>query len=290
MPPIGRQLQNRDHYLFPNDRIPTLSTEALLRIVDANIRDATDNTDGSDLGSDVRIDGAQDIIEQARDQLVVLGHVFSAEEQKRLSFLEWPKTKEQEQAEAAQRERDRIAGLQQREWAKASQGLLNSVFARLIAGHDLPTEAGLDGLTLEIGWGSCTDYADGRTTTRPSGAEVLQMLDALIAHGCIDADLSIRQTAQARKAFEQAAGPFWKISFGLPRRAAAWQLLIKWWHEHRYQHIPHAWYREPVGGGRCRFTHWPVARWPERAASSGWLYGHVGYLAACVAKKDPGAS
>lgn len=275
-------MNSRDHYLFPDDEIPTLGETKLLAVIAANLRNATDTSDDSDIGGDIRIDGAQDIIEQARDQLVSNGYVFSLDEQSRLSFLTWPLTAEQEQAAAVLREQERIADAQYREWARSAQAKLSGLFAILMAGDALPEDADVNRVELSIGWNSCTNYADGRTITRPSGAEVLRMQAELVACGANDANVSIHDSDRARAAFQADLGPFWTMRFSVPHNPAAWQLLLRWWHEHRYQDAVQVYYHEPVGDGRRKFTHWLVESWPDRAEKSKWLYGHVGFLGAPI--------
>lgn len=268
----------RDHYLFPDDQIPSMSENELLALIEANLRDAKDCTDGSDIGSDLRIDGAQDIIEQARDQLVRKGYVFSFDEQERLPFLTWPLTAEQEREQALRREQESVAEARYREWARSAEARLNCLFKKLMVGDVLPGEANFDRVEMNIGWNSCTNYADGRTITRPSGAEVLRMQAALVACGSTDATVSIHDSDRARAAFQANLGPFWTMRFSVPLKPAAWQLLLQWWHEHRYQHALHVYYHEPSEDGSRKFTHWPVAAWPDRAGESHWLYGHIGVL------------
>lgn len=77
-------------YLFPDDNIVRLDDQALLDFIECKLGDALDMTDGSDFGSDLRIDIAQDRIEQARDILLSRGYVFSPDQQERISFLQWP--------------------------------------------------------------------------------------------------------------------------------------------------------------------------------------------------------
>ncbi|UXF74717.1 hypothetical protein K7574_21150 (plasmid) [Stenotrophomonas maltophilia] len=84
------KLKQMSAYLFPDDRIHWLGDQALLDLIECNLDDALDMNDGSDFGSDLRIDIAQDYIEQARDLLLSRGHVFSADFKKRLSFIQWP--------------------------------------------------------------------------------------------------------------------------------------------------------------------------------------------------------
>jgi hypothetical protein len=264
-------------YLFPDDAIPGMTRDELLALIAARIDDALDMTDGSDMNSDVRIDYAQDIIEQARDSLVGAGYEFAPAERDRLSFLTWPLTPEQEQARAAEAEREAADNAAWRKWRDATEAKFNRYLVLAMNGEALPPEADFTGIKIDVGWSSWTSSHTGETTLRPSGAEVGQMLVALIESGCGDARIPSYGCSRVGVTFETDPGPAWKIDFSVPATAEAWQLLRRWWDEHRIEDAPYIWYREP-GAAPGRYCHWSLPNWPERAAPEHWRYGHMGVL------------
>ncbi len=267
-------LPNRDHYLFPDDEIPGLSRDELLKVISANLDDAMDATDGSDINSDVRIDYAQDIIEQARDALVDEGYEFSQSEQERMSFLSWPLTPEQEKARAAKAEREAVDLAAHFQWRDSTQAKFNRYLALAMNGEALPPESNFSGLKIEIGWSSWTSTWSGESTVSPSGDDVGKMVDALINSGCADARIAAYSCSRVGVTFETDPCPGWTIDFSVPVSIEAWQLLRVWWDENRMQHAPHLWYSDP-GVFSGNYCHWSFPDWPARGAPENWRYGYM---------------
>lgn len=94
-----------DGYLFPYPQVLRMEKAELLALIESNIADATDMVDGTDANADVRIDVAQDLIEQVRDRLLAMGHEFTAQERRRLGFLRWPPSPEEVERERLEEER-----------------------------------------------------------------------------------------------------------------------------------------------------------------------------------------
>lgn len=104
-----------DGYLFPYPQVLRMEKAELLALIESNIADATDMVDGTDANADVRIDVAQDLIEQVRDRLLAMGHEFTAQERRRLGFLRWPPSPEEVERERLEEER-RWATRRRRKW------------------------------------------------------------------------------------------------------------------------------------------------------------------------------
>lgn len=87
-------------YFFPNPEISEQKNEELFALINQHLPAAKDMVDGTDGTTDVHIDYAQDVIEQARDVLVSRGVPISAELRLQLNFLDWrtPAEKAQELA------------------------------------------------------------------------------------------------------------------------------------------------------------------------------------------------
>lgn len=87
-------------YFFPNPEIRELDNDGLLTLITSRLPAALDMVDGTGCTTDVHIDYAQDIIEQARDILVSRGVEVSAELRLKLKFLDWRTPAEKERARA----------------------------------------------------------------------------------------------------------------------------------------------------------------------------------------------
>lgn len=211
---------NSQSYLFPNPELKSKPSESLEALIAALLDDTIDRTDGTDMHSDVRIDYAQDLIEQARDILVERGYVFGAEQRLTLPFLSWPLTQEQ-QAEADREKADADAEKARMlvEWEKAQQEMRRIVSA-LIAGEKLP---GIDVGLIELRIGDST-IGSG---LGPSGAQVLAMAEAIkriigqkpqITYCCSKAGIT----------FAEDKAPAWGLQFRLTRQRELWALITKW--------------------------------------------------------------
>lgn len=155
-------------YLFPEPSIRRMGRQELLLLIDSNYADATDMVDGTDAHADVRIDVAQDFIEQARDQLERIGHIFTESERSRLRFLRWPPSPEEV-------ERERLA--EERRWAakKAAQVVwepfMHECMRRLLVGQ--PLLRGFHAERLELVVGTQPPSYPGKK--RLSGQQVLDL-------------------------------------------------------------------------------------------------------------------
>lgn len=85
-------------YLFPYPEIKEKQNDALFALINVHLPTATGMVDGTDGTTDVHIDYAQDVIEQARDVLVSRGVEISAELRLKLNFLDWRTPAQKEQA------------------------------------------------------------------------------------------------------------------------------------------------------------------------------------------------
>lgn len=267
----------QEKYLFPDDAIGTMPRAELLTLIESYLKDAHDMTDGSDYNSDVRIDYAQDMIEQARDALLDGGYIFTAAERARLGFLTWPLTPAQAAAKVEQDAREQADREAYRAWRESIEAKFSGLLELAMRGEALPPEADFTGLQIDVGWSSWQSSASGETTMRPSGADVRKMVETMRARGFADACLAAYTCSRAGVTFDTDPGPAWTINFSVPASAAAWQLLRTWWDEHRIQSAPYVWYHEP-GKVPARFCHWSLPGWPLRAAPEQWMYGRMGKL------------
>lgn len=164
----GDEVAELDHYLFPCPQVLRMGQAELQALIESNIADATDMVDGTETSATVRIDVAQDLIEQARDRLLALGYVFSEQERGRLSFLKWPPS-----AETVERERLE----EERIWAakKAAQAVwepfMHDCMRRLLAGQ--PLLQGFHAEHLELVVGAQPPAYPGQK--RLSGQQVLDL-------------------------------------------------------------------------------------------------------------------
>lgn len=95
-----------DTYLFPEPELRACTDEELYTLIRENLPNATAETDGTDLLTDVDIDHAQDLIEQARDLLLARGAAISPQWRAALRFLRWPLSPAEVTANQARRLRE----------------------------------------------------------------------------------------------------------------------------------------------------------------------------------------
>lgn len=206
-------------YFFPDDRIAKLDDQALLDFIERNLDDALDMTDGSDSGSDLRIDIAQDCIEQARDLLWSRGHVFSTDHQERMSFLQWPLSREQRneqvQAEAEKSAERRAAAARFGAHCAAMEAFVHGMVGGEVVEPPAPH------------WYLAISNSRAGARDGLSGADVLAMVaevEALIetpprvGYGCSQVDVT----------FEADPAPAWSIEVPLTTHAGVWELLKRW--------------------------------------------------------------
>lgn len=199
-------------YHFPEPSLSQMSNEGLLDVIRRRLPQALDMTDGSDINSDVKIDYAQDLIEQARDLLLERGHVFSEEERQQMSFVIWPLS-EEEKAEQARRHEDEMAEhalrLQAWEWLRVE---IREYARCLFDGVSLPVDAALDGLWL------CVNSSDAY---RVDHATAVSMRDALVAAGGVLRYEWIPEDGALK------CSDFY-FSVALSCKTALWALLKEW--------------------------------------------------------------
>lgn len=166
---------NEDAYLFPDRELLGMDNGALRRVISRNLRQANDQTDGSDMDSDVKIDYVQDIIEQARDILVGRGETFSDEEKESMEFLDWPLTEEQKAEKALADAREREAHRRfMEEWDRTIQHYTRWLVPLVHGEHPSP-EVDFSGLTVHIGVSSLSSGE----TRYPCWQQVLLMKEEL---------------------------------------------------------------------------------------------------------------
>jgi hypothetical protein len=224
-------------YLFPDESLGQSENDALLSFIERYLPDAKDQTDGSDHHSDVRIDYAQDLIEQARDLLLARGHVFSAEAQSELDFLSWPLSDAEKAAAEQEEAARRIERAAAYDKFKKSKVAMEAGVEAALGGRDIPDEL-LRGLELSIGAQIPSDKA-----VATSGAQVLEMVAQIeritgqkpgLGYGC----------SRMGVTFAEDPHPAWSLHFALTNQPELW-VLIRAWMRLPIRPWAEAWDRKP---------------------------------------------
>ncbi|RYY74501.1 MAG: hypothetical protein EOO52_13125 [Gammaproteobacteria bacterium] len=236
-----------DRYLFPDEELFSLSSDDLRRVILESLTDAHDQTDGTDCNSDVRIDFAQDIIEQARDIVLARGETFTAEEKCEMHFLSWPLTEEEIAQEFIKKEQEQEALLRVRERWQSTVEKYTPWLEILVQGKVPPTEADFSTIKMRLG---VSALSSGETSL-PTWTEVRRMKEELQSV----ANLEVEAHYSGKYAdMESNRSCFWSFWFTPPLSPQAWSLLQKWWKEGLYTSQPELWADE---------VHWTLECWPE---------------------------
>lgn len=266
-----------DSYLFPMPSLKKSTSDELLAFIAANMADAHDQTDGTDMNSDVRIDHAQDTIEQARDILLKRGHSFTQEDREQMSFLSWPLTPE-EQAEKDRR--DAIEAEQQKiAWAKAEvqRSEMRDIVSALIRGEERP-HVEVDRLQFNIGDSSIRGHFS------ISGAEVLAMAERLRAITGDEPKVAYCCSAPGIQ-FADDPAPGWGLYFYLTKQPELWALLREWMRRPNFYVHASVWDHRPEKMGGVWVTVTDLfERAPDRISEL-WSTGHPGGVVS-VAQND----
>lgn len=207
-------------YLFPEPSLAWKSNSSLLDLIASNLAAANDQTDGTDPNSDVRIDHAMDICEQARDILPTRDHAFTEADREQMSFLDWPLTPEQQAEKDRLDELAAVALKLAQSRAEAQREDMRSIVRALLRDEELP---GVDvsGIRLEIG-----DATIGRGFA-VSGRAVLSMVEKVktitgseprIAYCCSAIGIT----------FAEDPKPGWLFEFPLSKQPDLWTLIKEW--------------------------------------------------------------
>lgn len=233
-------------YLFPDEELLSLSSDDLRQVILANLMDAHDQTDGTDYNSDIRIDSAQDIIEQARDILLARGETFTDEEKCEMPFLSWPLTEEELAQEAIKKEQEQESRVRVNERWQNIIERYKPWLEILVQGKAPPSEADFSTVRMSLGVSSLSGE-----TNLPTWTEVLRMKEELQSVANLEVDAHYSGTYFD---MEGDVSCFWRFHFKPPLSPQAWSLLQKWWKEGRYTGQPELWADE---------VHWTLECWPE---------------------------
>ena len=201
--------ESHNAYLFTDPEIDKMTAAALAALMDGLEPDAMDQTDGSDFDSDVRIDHAQDLIEQARDALLKRGYVFSEAERLKFSFLTWPASPD----EAA-------AAIAEREARRTTQAEMTNIVATWLADGDL-LEVDIGDYDLEIGVSSIAGFFG------LPGATVLMMVAQVRALSGDEPTLTFTCSGAGIE-FVNDPHPGWTIGFRMNARRELVALIKGW--------------------------------------------------------------
>lgn len=243
---VESNFYEEDSYLFPDEALLSLSNDDLRRVIRTNLKDGQDQTDGTDFNSDIRIDSAQDIIEQARDILLARGMTFTDDEKCDMRFLSWPLTEEDLAQEAIKKENEKESILRGLERRQSIIEKYNPWIEILVQGKIPPSDADFSDVDMQLG---VSGMRSGETKL-PTWAEVCRMKEELqkVANLEVDAHYSGNSADK-----ESNLSCFWRFYFKPPLSPEAWLLLQKWWKEGRYTGQPELWVGE---------THWTLECWP----------------------------
>lgn len=243
----GSNFYKENIYLFPDEELISLSSDDLRRLILANLVDAHDQTDGTDCNSDIMIDSAQDIIEQARDILLARGKTFTDEEKCEMHFLSWPLTEEEIAQEAKKNEQEQESRLREMERRRRVVEKYTPWLEILVQGKVPPSETDFSTVKMSLGVSSLI----AGETNLPAWTEVCRMKEELqsVANLEVDAHYSGKYADM-----ESNLSCFWSFWFKPPLSPQAWSLLQKWWKEGRFTSQPELWADE---------VHWTLECWPK---------------------------
>ncbi|NWD57155.1 hypothetical protein HX878_20705 [Pseudomonas veronii] len=227
-----------DAYEFPDEDLLDYSVEQLQALIRKKLPLATYQIDGLGGIDQVRVDHAQDLIDQARDLLLDKGMSFTQAEIEELEFLTWPPTESerieretQQLAEAA--ERVRLAALRKQVEARSLATTQNAIDGKLA---DQP--AVVQGIKLVLSR-SGLSFSNGEIyPSGPSGTEVLSLVDQLQAIGVTDARLRSYTCSRVGVQFDTDPVPSWKIEMRLPVDPVVWLFLWSWYEQHQVSQSP----------------------------------------------------
>lgn len=228
-----------DAYEFQNADLLEYSSAELRSLISTELPTAQYQIDGLGGVTQVNVDYAQDLIEQARDLLLDRGESFTSDEVDTLSFLTWPLS-EAEQAEhdalllrdAAKRELvySRLKLVRSRGLEIAREAMQGSLEA------DSPKVRGIALVIKRSGH----SFVDGKITTiGPNGSEVLAMVAQLHALGANSAKLGGWSCSKVGVTFETDPIPSWSVRMDLPTQAQVWAFLIQWYTDHSILQTPY---------------------------------------------------
>lgn len=228
-----------DAYEFPNADLPEYSSAELRSLISKELPTAHHQIDGIGGISQVHVDYAQDLIDQARDLLLDRGESFTSEEVDTLSFLTWPLS----EAEQADHDARLLRDAAERELTYSRLELVRSrgleIARESMQGKLKADSPEVRGVTLVIGR-SGHSFVDGKITTLgPNGVEVLAMVAQLQALGVNSAKLGGGSCSQVGVTFETDPIPSWSVRMDLPTQAQVWAFLIQWYRDHNIHQTPY---------------------------------------------------
>lgn len=227
-----------DAYEFQDEDLLEYSVEQLQALIRNKLPLATYQIDGLGGIDQVRVDHAQDLIDQARDLLLDKGMSFTQAEIEELEFLTWPLTESerleretQQLAEAA--ERVRLAALRKQVEARSLAITQDAIDGKL-ANQPIVVQA----IKLVLSR-SGHSFSNGEIyPSGPSGSEVLSLVDQLKAIGVTDVRLRSYTCSRVGVQFDTDPVPSWKIEMLLPVDPLVWLFLWSWYELHRVSESP----------------------------------------------------
>lgn len=143
-------MSNESKYLFPEPSIIEQTSDQLKQLISNRLPDAHDQDDGTDSSALVRIDVAQDHIEQARDILLSRGETFTEEEKEELSFLSWPLSPEEQRLTDARLEKERKENRRLARIRNDQCAYMKLLVFNIMNGYSLPSSTELDGYAIGL--------------------------------------------------------------------------------------------------------------------------------------------
>ena len=228
-----------DAYEFPNADLLEYSSAGLRSLISKELPTAQYQIDGLGGITQVHVDYAQDLIEQARDLLLDRGESFTTEEVDALSFLTWPLS----EAEQAEHDARLLREAAKRELTYSRLKLVRSrgleIAREAMQGRLKADSPEVHGVALVIGR-SGHSFVDGKITTiGPNGVEVLAVVAQLHALGVNSAKLGGWSCSKVGVTFETDPIPSWSVRMDLPTQAQVWAFLIQWYTDHNIHQTPY---------------------------------------------------
>lgn len=227
-----------DAYEFQDEDLLDYSVEQLQALIRKKLPLATYQIDGLGGIDQVRVDHAQDLIDQARDLLLDKGMSFTQAEIEELEFLTWPPTESERLERETQQlldaaERVRLAALRKQVEARSLAITQDAIDGKLA---DQPSVVQSIKLVLSR---SGLSFSNGEIYPNcPSGSEVLSLVDQLHAIGVTDARLRSYSCSKVGVQFDTDPVPSWKIEMRLPVDPVVWLFLWSWYEQHQVSQSP----------------------------------------------------
>ena len=255
---------NPDAYDFPDESMLSLSCAELRAILAEEIP----MVDGSHRVGFEHVDYAEDIAQQARDLLLDRGEIFSDDEIRRLSFLKWPLSPEEEIRREAQSKREQAAHAAYLAESSSQSELALQKTRQAISGELSGRGADVAGVKLKLsGRGSVRSGCEADSLIGPNVRDLVQRLHT---YGVPSAEIRSYQCFKPMVTFDTDPDLAWSVAMDLPIEREVWGFLVEWCDRHGAEcpTVEVDWYHEGEPGTpwhQLTSTAWSSlwGGWPE---------------------------